>query len=404
MVEINTHGRGDVGLTFRRNIEKNDGDKRLYLPRRAIPAGKLSDDNQVIEEARGANHLYKQVDTPTLQDARDSKYGLKIKGLEEQLDMCLEDEFNFAFLEYTDAHRITKVEAYQMAGILGEASDFRTTPIQTKLYRAINPENGLSDPDYRDLYVGIELFLRGCIDHDSEKPIMGGIPPLELEYVEDLMNLYEQYDVESFYIDFDWNLPTGRDAIPRLRFLMRRIANQRLHENVLFYGMNMRYGTQTDELGYIPAADYAACYMGIDILGGNHKGKRLPPDVIEEIEIDNGDDEGVDEFRIYDRTLPGYREPLVTELGPHWPENTGLNVDDVVTDSVGSKNARGRYQSIINAEQMELDLQDLRKAIEENRVQEYNEEQNVPDELVNPGRSVFRAFDEGFQSTIGEWT
>lgn len=403
MVDINTLDRSDVGLAFRKRLVDDKNERILDLPRRTIPAGKLSDRDSVLERTRGGNHIYKEIDRGILKTARDDDHDYHLQGLDEQLRKTRDDEFDFIFLEYTDTHQLTKSEANQIVGILDEASDFLATPMQSRLVSSIEEDDGIEDPNYRALYVGQEQFLQACHEFAPDKDIIGGIPPLDLDYIENLVNLYEQYDVEMFYVDFDWNLPTNRASIARLQFLSRRLANQRLHEDSLIYGLNMRYGTYSDNLGYAPADDFAIVFMGVDMVGPNHKGNSLPPDVVEDIETEATEDDSVDEFRAYVRSDHGYRSPAVTQLGRVWPSETGLDIDDVVTKSLGSKTARSRYQAIQNAEQMELDFQKLRNAIEAGQVDEFVEDEGIPADQLRPGRTVERAFEEGLQAMLGDF-
>lgn len=394
MYDVNTLDRSDVDQAFRRRIEGPD--KNLELPRVAIQRGKINTYDDLSEQVFGANEFYKEVDSTSLREARNTKFPLHFKGLDQQIWKSKDDEFDFTFLNYTDAHRIIKLEAYQMVGILGRASDYLTTPMQPNLYHYIESANGLEDWAYQSLYDGKELFLQGCHDIYPDKPIMGGIPPLELDYIEDLINLYEKYDVEAFYIDFDWQLPTRPNKIARLRYIMRRIANQRLHEDVLFYGINMRPGTYDEDVEHIPAADLAIVRMMVDIVGGNHSGPRIPADK----EID--DREG---FRKYDREIGAYRYvDEIDDLREVWPDDTGLDVDEVIQRSSQSKTHRNRYEALLNSEQMELDLITLRWCLDESLEDRFFAKKGAADEITTAGTAVRDAFEDGFQAEIGEYT
>lgn len=166
----------------------------------------------------------------------------------------------------------------------------------------------------------------------------------------------------------------------------------------------MRYGTYSDEIGYTPADDFATVFMGVDIVGPNHKGMSLPPEVLEDMETQEADDDGVGEFRTYVRSDHGYRSPAVTQLGRVWPAETGLDIDNVVTKSLKSKTARSRYQALQNAEQMELDFQELRDSIEAGQVDEFVEAEGILSEQLRPGRTVERAFEEGLQAMLGDFS
>lgn len=393
MYEITTLDRSRVDQAFRRRIEGDE--KILDLPRKAIERGKIREYDQLKDSVFGANEFYKEVNTVLLRDARDDDFALHIDGLDQQIWKSEEEEFDFTFLNYTDRHRITRVEAYQMVGILNNTSDYLISPMQSELYHAIESDTGLDDWAYQSIYDGTELFLQGCIDQHPEKPIMGWIPQLDITFLEDFINLYEKYDVEAFAIDFHWQLPTQWDKVARLRYLMRRVANQRIHEDVLFYGINMRPGTYDSDLGYIPAADVAAIRMMIDIIGGNHTGPRIPPDV------DVGEREG---FRIYDTEVSAYRNVDLSDLRDHWPEESALDVDEVMNRSEDSKRHRNRYETLVNSETIEMELGRLRWCLDEGLEDRFFEVREDADEILRAGSAVRRGFDDGLEAPIGEYT
>lgn len=390
---IQTLDRSDIALSFRRRLTV--GEKTVETPTKAIPASKLYHDNQVLEETRGVNEFYKQVDAGDLLQAPTDGL-LHISGLEKQLRWSREDEIDFAFLEYTDNEQISKIEAYQLVGILDRASDYLTVPLQSELYHEIEEDSELDDLWYQKLYNGTELFLRACHEYDTEKPIMGGIPPLDLPHLEDLINLYEQYDVFAFYFDFDWNLPTTRDKVNRIAYFLRRIANQRHHNDLLLYAINARSGTFDGSIGYRPAADFAPALMGFDIIGENHSGPTLDPDDTEEIERR-------EDFRMFKRDMSGYIDSPVDNLEKHFPDRTNVNIGEIL-QRTPSDTAKRRFEKFVNAEQIELLLAELREALREGNSSEFVETNTPSSRAISAGRSVREAFTEGLQTELGDYT
>jgi hypothetical protein len=127
MYQVNTLDRSEVGQTFRRRLGNDE--KSLNLPRKSIQRGKLQEGDQLSGSVFGANEFYKEVDSTSLKNARDDGHEDIIRDLEYQTDKSEPGEFDFTFLNYTDSNRITKIEAYQMVGILARYSDYLTTPI-----------------------------------------------------------------------------------------------------------------------------------------------------------------------------------------------------------------------------------------------------------------------------------
>lgn len=399
-VEIKTSDRSEVGLAFRRKLTTEEGSssKTLDTPAKTIPASKLYDENQVSDEVRGANEFYAEVSTNELEELRSGEEGIYHQGLEEQTHWSREEEFNFTFLEYTDAHQISDIEAYQMVGILAQYSDFLTVPRQKKLYSKIDDENGLDDGWYQKFRNGTEFFLQACREQQSRLPIMGAIPPLDLIYLEDLINLYELYDVFAFYMDFNWdNHPTKPNQVARMEYLMRRIRNQRIHDDVLFYALNARRGDFDEALGFTPAADFATVTQGIDIVGGNHATPDWPEEVFEQIERNS-------DFHVFRPEIVGYVKSPIDRLVENIPETTTLDVQNVVEESASSDTTRRKYQKILNSELQAFDLAKLRAALEEGTTEDYLDERHVADEFLVAGETVREAFEEGAQATLGEWT
>jgi hypothetical protein len=399
-VEINTLDSSEVGLSFRRKVEFDSGDKKKELdtPVKAIPAAKLYNEDQISDDARGANEFYAQVDSESLETSRNEGEAVHHYGLEKQIRWSRSEEFDFSFLEYNDAHQITELEAYQMAGIQSNYSDFFIVPRQKKLYSGVNSENGVDDGWYQKLRNGTEFFLQACHEHGESLPIMGAIPPLDLPHLEDLINLYELYDVFAFYVDFNWdNHPAKPDQIARMGYLMRRIRNQRIHEDVLFYALNARKGDFDKDRGYTPAADFATVTMGFDILGGNHATPDWPKEVFEQIEMNEN-------FQVYRPSIMGYLDSPLDRLERNLPDKSTLDTKETLAKSTTSDAIRRRIQKIVNAELQALNLVELREALEKGETDEYLDERHVAGGLLDAGEAVREAFDAGAQATLGEWT
>lgn len=400
----------DTVLASRRDMVMEDG-REVELPRKAIPIGKQTGKMQVDEGTRGLHEHYIQVSRNELMNIRGSGDGPYIERLEKSTDLSnSSEEIDVTFLEFTDAQPITKILANQMVDILNFGSDFLTVPVQPKLYTATYDEDddrtGIRDWAFEDFYNGTELFLRACRESDTEKPIMGAIPPLEVPRLEELLNLYETYDIQHFYFDFNFLTPTVDDHLARVLFVQRRIANQGIHRDVLTYALNMRIGTEKKDLRHIPAANFAAVFMGIDVIGENHSSRPLPEEVLDKIvdESVSGGGSGAPEFTFFDRGEYSYREPIVTKMGDCWPDRTGLDIEDVVRGSLDDDSVRRRLQWLLSAEQMELELKAFREALEDGRAKSYLSENPIPDELLDAGKDAQAAFKEGLeQRALGEF-
>lgn len=164
----------------------------------------------------------------------------------------------------------------------------------------------------------------------------------------------------------------------------------------------MRPGTRDDDLGYAQAATFAASLMGIDIIGENHTGPRWPPGVVEEIQKKKENSETV--FRIYKGPLLGYLRPPISKVHRHWPSSSTIDSDEVIESVKNYSDSKYRYQSLVNAEQLEITFAQLRRALEVGKTTSFLQDRDADTILIEPGESVREAFESGLQSTIGEFS
>lgn len=399
----------DTVLSRRRDLVLDDG-RETALPRKAIPVGKQTENTTVDEETLGFHEHYLNVSRNELLTLRESGESPYLERLEKSTHKSdPKEDIDIVFLEFTDAQQITKPLANEMVDILDFGSDFFTVPVQPKLYNATYDEDdeqsGIRDWAFADLYDGTELFLRACRERNPHKPVLGSIPPLGVPRLEGLLELYETYDVQHFYFDFDYLTPTVDDHLARVGLVQRRVANQGIHRDVLTYGINMRIGTEKKHQPHIPAANFATVFMGIDIIGENHSSQPLPEEVVDEVVDDESEEDSrAPKFTFFDRNEYSYRELTVTKLGRSWPEPTALDIDTVVRGSLGSDAVRRRMQWLLSAEQMELELKEFRESLAEGTANDYLSENPVPSELIEAGKDVRASFQAGLeQRALGEF-
>lgn len=403
-LDISTQTFGEGGLLPRRRVDI--AGKELNTPAKAIPAGKKRQKESLSQDSRRAAELYTQIDSGRLKEIRHDSDLSVLSRL--NASKVQEDEMVFAFTSFQDGHTIAPVEARQMVNATEAAGDFITTPLQPALARNVEPDRGLADPAYQSYREGIEITLQEAKETHPKTPMMGVLPMLGQTYVENLLDLYLDYDVRAFCLNLDRKKITASRQVSLMGPLARYLTNRGLEEEVLIYAINLNPRDRELMSGVYPAANFAAVGLGVDVVGENHVPPRLPPEIFEKIESGTEEEEGVDEspeFRFFDKDSATFRELAVEVLPDHWPDDSALKVSRVMERSRAGSQGRNRMEALFNAEQMALAMQSLRHSLEVNKVHEYLEDQDgITSGVMDAFESVRESFDNGrSQSGLSEY-
>lgn len=336
------------------------GEKKVRTPAVANQPGKLQQHEDVHPESRGVNELYRTVGGDDLDEAmRRSDGGQINKDLAEQFKKTSEDELTVTFTKYTETSTLGPAHAHYLVELHDAYSDVITVPLMPKLIGNIDPAEGVEDPNFQSFKKSVAAFLNQVEEQQLEKPVMGLIPKLGWEFTNNLMGIYEAYDVRAYAFDFDRCKVTTGTQVAMIRPLMQNIANRGIEEHVMFYAINPSPGKRDNSLGARPAADIASFGLGFDIVGGCHVSPNLPEEVFEEMEAEQGENEEP-EFRLFDREEWVYRDIPVSNLTEVFPDESGFNAEEVAARVRQSpSNAKYRLQHLVNGEQQALAASNL---------------------------------------------
>jgi len=379
--------------------------KKIQTPTAATLPGKLRQHEEFHPDSGGVSELYRTVGGDDLDEAMRDPEGSTINSdLESQYASAPDDSLKVTFTKYTEASTLGVAHAQYLSDIHAAYSDIITVPLMPKLVR--NVEDGLNDPSYRSFKKSVVAFLNQVEERHPEVPVMGLIPRLGWEFIDDLLEVYEAHDVTTYAFDFDRCKVTTGTQLSMVGPLMQSIANRGIEEHTLFYAINPSPGTRQQAIGARPASDIASLGLGFDIIGGCHVSPRMPEEAFEEMESDQGED-GEPEFRLFDRTDWVYRDIPVDDLPDAFPDETAFDAEGVATRVRRSPtNAKYRLQKLVNGEQKALAAKDLRDALtSEQAYSEVIKKLGVTDQTQSAYEQARDSFDEERfrQSGVGEF-
>lgn len=394
------------GLFPRRTIHCSG--KAAETPTAATRCDKLQKQEEVHPASRGVCELYRTVGGDDLDEAMQRSDGGRVnEALRRQYRDVRDDEIAFTFLKYDEATTLGPGHAAFLTDLQATYSDVLIVPLMPKLSRNIGPdddeeplERPLSDTQYRSFKKGVVTFLNAAEDRHPEMPVMGLFPRVGWEYLNDLMSVYQSFDLSAYAFNFDRCKPTTDTQVAMIRWLMKSIAGQRIEDHVLFYAINPAPGTPNDDLGARPAADIASVGLGFDIIGGRHESYRASEEAFEEMEL------GREEFRLFDTDDWVYREVPYEDLVDEFPDRSSLNPDRITARlNAGGQNAKYRFQALVNTEQIGIAAADLRSALEAgDTAEQLRKKLGVTVQTQEAFQDVRRAFIQGReQSELGDF-
>lgn len=353
-IEIRTEGYSEGALIPRRQLRISG--KTIDTPARARPARKTRSGEQPMEESRGVVELHRTIDTERLTRARRGNLEVITDELKRGYRKAHDDEVVCSFFTYEDEQTMAQGEIELMVNVLEEFSDVLPVPMMPGLVRIMEDDEEPTDPAFHTYKENVDQFVRIARTLAPDKPVMGVIPPLGSEFTYELMDLYAEYNVRAYYVNFKRRRITAETQIGVVKPMMQYIARRDIADNVLFYAINLHPGDEDETLGLTPALDMSSVGMGFDIIGENHVGIRAPPEAFE------GEDDTVT-FTFFDRDSYARREVLLAELPQHFPSESGFDPEHIVQRSAESDNHRRRLEKLVSAEQMALATQELHPQI-----------------------------------------
>jgi hypothetical protein len=334
---------------------------------------------------------------------RDPEGSYINEDLGSQYSSAPDDSLKVTFTKYVEASTLSVAHAQYLSDLHATYSDILTVPLMPKLVR--NVGDGLKDPSYRSFKKSMVTFLNQVDERHPEVLVMGLIPRLGWEFIDDLLKVYEANDVTTYAFDFDRCKVTTGTQLSMIEPLMQSIVNRGIEEHTLFYAINPSPGTRHHAIGARPASDMASLGLGFDIIGGCHVSPRMPEEAFEKLEAEQGED-GEPGFRLFDKTDWVYRDIPVSDLPDAFPDQTAFDVEGVTTRVRRSPtNAKYRLQKLVNGEQKALAAKDLRATLASDQAySQVIEKLGVTDQTKSAYEQARDSFDEErFQSGVSDF-
>lgn len=383
-------------LTAHRRVQL--GDTVIETPTAAIETDAVRDHEPVNPDARGVNELYRTVGGDDLTKSRRGTSSIIIDDLSRGYRKAKEEELTIAFVSYDETGVLPRGEAAHLVDILQSVSDVIPVPLMPKTAEAIDPDehDGTNDPAYKSLRTSVENVLDAVESRASDTPVMGVLPMLGWDYIEDLLDLYERRGVRAFCLNFDRRKITAANQVAVLRPLMKSISTRGIEDKVLTYGINLHPGSTDNVMGFRTATDFAAFGLGLDILGGRHVAPKMPGHVFEDSEADEELT-----FRLFDKRDACYREIALENLPEMFPEDSSLDPSHVVRRCRNSpNNAKFRLQKLVNCEQKSLAGKELQSEFSTgNAYDEFTSKPGITPSMVSSFGDVRDGFDDGRNQT-----
>lgn len=363
-LKIKVRDISDSGLFTRKRVKL--GSSSFETPSKALEIGNTTRKDHVSDSARGMNEFWTSVNSDKIKEAKSTMNDPL--NWQTALNKAKEGEFNVAFIDYTDAERISNNDLKYMLDAVYSASDFITVPVMSGFYTAIKDSNRGTDSQLWKAYKSnVRRYVKRA-DNKNGKPIMGVLPYLPWAFIEEIVELYLDLGVKAFAFDFNARAATANSQVTNLIApLMTEVAKRGLEEDVFFYSLNASKGRRQGNKNFTPSKDYLSLGTGFDVLGGKHTAISMPPDLLKKAQKD-----GATEVKVFERQGYYYKQyEAGEELREHFPENTDLDVDRVISRLQSSDNAKYKYQPLINGEQQSLENKNLQTTIEEERVKKH---------------------------------
>jgi len=363
----------DGGL-FASNTLLKKGDVVSYTPIKSQPVWKLQDEESIDPDARGLVEIVAEVDEDSLIAFDSSTQSRLERRMEERVSKAHPDELVVCFWKYDGSFPISKVDAQRLVRLSERYSDYILPPLQDKLlyaYLSERVEAGVDPSDERvystqnfdrlRLYrIGVERFLEAA---ESTDQLVGAPVPFlrnNVDWVKDRLSDYSEMEIDLLCYNMMHRKPTSSDNHEIIEEITGHLRRTGYFDPTLKYCVNIRHSYRVQE-GQRSAEDVALAGMGFDIIGENYWS---PPR-----------EEGVDYQRLC-RVFSGedlaYLETPQArdELANVWPSGRtqwdfGTFLNAHLTDELI------RQERLLNSEQVELTLRELRTSIERGEVYEF---------------------------------
>lgn len=389
---VNTSTEG--GLFTHGTFETNGVENSV--PAKAIPVKKLTQQDQIYETARGVAEVYHTVDTEKLEAYSDSPdTPAFLHNLEAKQQHRHEDEVLFTFFGYTDTHAISEAEARSLAQLSASHSDVIIAPLQPQILKVIRrdkePEEEYEQGAFPVYRSGIERFLEAVSDLDTSKPVMGVMPLLSDGQMNELLTLYEDFDVDMLCVNLEGNTLLKEQNHVKLRQLIGRMSALRVFEGYLLYALNPPFPQYRQNETIRTAHNFVPVGMGFDVVGHNHIGLGYGPDGTR------------DNYNVYDTDVAGYKPVPVDDVVEEWPVTVMSRIDAERVADLGVNRASD-VVDLISSEQLDRSFDELRDRIEQGNERNFlRSKEGIIEQMRSKFEATATAFENGANPSVGSY-
>ena len=345
-LEIETLSNDNNKSLFRSQRIKLNG-KEVITPLKSIDHAKIRSSISLNDTAFGCNEIYRQLNSARISAYQEDQYkhdqfsramSNLIKNSSNDLNICL-----IKFSPNNDNMFPSQAETEFLTDVAHSFSDIVSMPIvDIKIDR-----NNFSE------YLNYLQLYYKTIEELNNKPIMGMLPNLPREFYPKLLEFYLERQIHSFCFDFAGRTP---DHL-KLRPVMRHLNTRQILGETLIYGVNTRPGRALKNATVVPSKDFIAFGFGLDVLGENHAGLKLPKEFFEKMKraVANKQE---NKKRIFIKSNYGYYktgdENKILDL---YPDDTKVKLDDILHDP------RRLWEKCFNMEQQSIETAVIKKRL-----------------------------------------
>lgn len=219
--------------------------------------------------------------------------------------------------------------------------------------------NNLNDKNFKNYLDYLQESI-DIINTLNDKPIIGIIPRIGYNYIEDIINLYLKNEILAYAIDLRNATITSNHQL--LRNILRFIKNAEIFDDCFIYIQNPNKGRQTKKLPIVFAKDILSIGFGVDCFGVNHIPLKAPPEYYEKIE-----NSGERKLRLFIKNDYGYHNYYEDkDLNVNFPNDSYLSFN-----SLRENENKSYIIKIFNMEQLGLETLNIQNYIKNQDVDKY---------------------------------
>lgn len=200
-------------------------------------------------------------------------------------------------------------------------------------------------------------YIQKCynvIEELNTKPIMGMIPRTTPVQQRKLIDFYLEKQVTAFCFDYNGRTP---DQL-MCRVVLRYLNSKKKLDKTLIYGINSKPGRMFKNSNVIPSKDFLAYGYGVDILGENHIGIKLPKQTMKNSKLPKNKKQ-INKKRIFMKlNYWYYKTDTKDQVADVYPNDTRVKLDDIL----GEK--QRKLEKLFNMEQQSLEANKIKKRLE----------------------------------------